>query len=61
MEQPNDAVRRQLKILLLYLAARSDHPSRDLQALLKDVIAELHSEVAAKLKPKLKLVVHSET
>ncbi|MGK5085772.1 hypothetical protein WDW37_20985 [Bdellovibrionota bacterium FG-1] len=56
-----EMVRRHLKVLLLHLAARSEHPSRDLESLLQDVIEELHKEVKEALEAKkhLRLVVDS--
>jgi len=54
-----DMVRRHLKVLLLHLAAKSDNPSVELEALLHDVINELHKEVkdALEAKTHLRLVV----
>ena len=53
-----DLVRRHLKVLLLHLAAKSDHPSRELEELLHDVINELHREVkdALEARSHLRLV-----
>ena len=52
-------VKSHLKVLLLHLAARSDHPSEDLEELLHEVIHELHTEVKAALEQRaqLRLVV----
>lgn len=47
-----DLVRRHLKVLLLHLAAKSDNPSQELEALLHDVINELHTEVKEALEAK---------
>ncbi len=54
-----DLVRRHLKVLLLHLAAKSENPSQELEALLHDVINELHGEVKAALEAKshLRLIV----
>jgi hypothetical protein len=54
-----DLVRRHLKVLLLHLAAKSDNPSVELEALLHDVINELHREVKDALEAKnhLRLVL----
>lgn len=54
-----DLVRRHLKVLLLHLAAKSDNPSVELEALLHDVINELHREVkdALEAKTRLRLVM----
>jgi hypothetical protein len=53
-----ELVRRHLKVLLLHLAARSENPSFELEALLHDVINELHREVkdALEAKKHLRLV-----
>ena len=59
-----ELVRRHLKVLLLHLAAKSENPSQELEALLHDVINELHQEVKEALEAKthLRLVVgQSET
>jgi hypothetical protein len=55
----HELVRRHLKVLLLHLAAKSDSPSQELEALLHDVINELHKEVkdALEAKKHLRLVV----
>jgi hypothetical protein len=45
-------LRKNLKILLVYLASKSDTPSADLEALLQEVIAELHSEAKEALESK---------
>jgi hypothetical protein len=50
-----DLVRRHLKVLLLHLAAKSDNPSQELEALLHDVINELHKEVKEALEAKTHL------
>jgi hypothetical protein len=50
-----DLVRRHLKVLLLHLAAKSDNPSVELEALLHDVINELHREVKEALEAKTHL------
>ena len=54
-----ELVRRHLKVLLLHLAAKSDNPSVELEALLHDVINELHQEVkdALEAKTHLRLVI----
>jgi hypothetical protein len=44
-----ELVKTQLKVLLLHLAARSKHPSAELEGLLHEVIDELHAEVKAAL------------
>lgn len=45
-------LRRNLKILLVYLAAKSETPSADLETLLHEVIAELHTEAQEALETK---------
>lgn len=45
-------LRKNLKILLVYLASRSETPSADLETLLQEVIAELHSEAKQALDSK---------
>lgn len=52
-----DLVRNHLKVLLLHLAARSENPGLELQALLREVIEELHAEVKSSLKAKCHLRV----
>ena len=52
-----DLVRNHLKVLLLHLAARSENPGLELQALLREVIEELHAEVKASLRTKSHLKV----
>jgi hypothetical protein len=56
-----ELVRRHLKVLLLHLAAKSENPSHELEALLHDVINELHQEVKEALEAKthLRLVTSS--
>lgn len=51
-----------MKILLLHLAAKSDSPEADLQAILREVLEELQNEVqeALRAKPALKLVGSSD-
>lgn len=53
-----ELIRRQLKVLLLYLAAKSESPDADLQRIIRDVLQELHQEVkeCVMVKPRLKLV-----
>lgn len=56
-------VRNQLKVLLLYLAAKSESPSHDLQIVIREVLEELHSEVKETIKkqPHLKLLKVNDT
>ena len=58
-----ELVRRHLKVLLLHLAAKSENPSQELEALLHDVINELHQEVKEALEAKthLRLVVGQQS
>lgn len=62
MEPGDDLIRRQLKILLLELAARSENPSTDLKELVEEVISELFDEVEEALRKKrhLKIVQTSD-
>jgi hypothetical protein len=48
-------IRTHLKALLLHLASRSPHPSLELEDILKEVIDELHQEVASALKNRAQL------
>ena len=52
-------VREQLKVLLYHLAKNSEHPGRELQELMREVINELFAEVTAATEAnrKIKLVV----
>jgi hypothetical protein len=45
-------LRKNLKILLVYLAAKSETPSADLETLLQEVIGELHAEAKQVLEGK---------
>ncbi len=53
--ETRDLLRKNLKILLLDLASRSDRPSLELQAILQDVINELHDDVKRALRAKVPL------
>jgi hypothetical protein len=57
-----DLLRRNLKMLLFELAARSETPGADLEHLLQDVISELYLEAKQALqerKSHLKLIMTS--
>lgn len=59
MEESCDPTRRYLKILLLHLAAKSEHPSKELQAIIQEVLVELKEEVARTLANKRHLRIIS--
>lgn len=52
-------LRKELKVLLFFLARESENPASDLEAILGEVIEELHGVVAENLEnsQRLKLVV----
>ena len=55
MEDTRDLLRKNLKILLLDLAASSERPSVELQDILHEVINELHDEVKKALRSRAPL------
>jgi hypothetical protein len=61
MDSRHDLVRLQLKLLLLDLASKCEHPGRELHELVEQVVDELHGEVQRALKPKLRVVDPPET
>jgi hypothetical protein len=52
MDDTRDLLRKNLKVLLLDLASSSERPSVELQAILHEVINELHDEVKKALRTK---------
>jgi hypothetical protein len=55
MENTEDLLKSNLKLLLLELAARSDHPSQELQSVVHEVIHELREDVRKAIQSKRRL------
>jgi hypothetical protein len=54
-DDQDETIRKNLKMLLLHLAAKYENPGQELHGLLQEVIGELHDEVEKALQTRSRL------